>query len=536
MITDELLAYIKKGREVGATPAILRDKLKQNGWAEADINEAFTELGIIEMPVAPAAPISTPPANPVAAKPAAAATQPIQPVQPQAEVKPVEDFDQGIVIKEKKRGHFGLIATIFILVLVGGGLAYGYNEGYFFTLDSVVDEAWTSARASKSGTFDTTIRIDASSTVNGESAGEALMAGAMTKGSVTLRGSYDVSTENNLKFVGDASIDFGLMKGSADFRIVNQNLYAKLGSLSGASYLPVEEYTDKWISFDYKSDRNPGAMLSMLPFGGFDPSAIKNLTPEEQQEILDITNRADFIKVTDKMLPEKMGDVLSYHFHFVLDREGIKNYLLDLKVYLDRVGKEDSYLSSLDPTELGAELDNILDFQGEAWVGIKDRFPYKFNVSFAIDSDKAEPGSVKVTLVSVFKDWNQPVAVEAPAESTTFEELMKAQMNSFGEDAPAADIDAETKGLMTSLRADAEIYFDKTGGYKDFCFDSGEGVQIMFDKIFENSNEGNYFDCKDDVKTYAVSTQLRDLSYFCVDSTGYAGTVPAMISGTVCPK
>ena len=550
MITEELLTYIKNSRGAGASSETIKTKLKQNGWIDSDIQEAFDKLGLIDAPPAPSSsPIPSSVTPNVAAKDLSLEQKAVKQVPVQSESKPVEDFDEGVVIKETPKRRFGLIATIVLLILVGGGFAYGYQAGYFLSLDNVTDEAWVGAREASSGTFDTTVTVDASQAFSDDSGVEMFAVAPFTKGSLTLRGFYDVGTAGSLRYTGDASLSFGGTKGSANLRILDQKLFVELKELTSFGFFDATDYLNKWISVDYKSDQNPGAALSMLPFGGFNPSTIRNITPEQQDEILDITNRANFITVTDKLLPEKINEKLSYHFMFDLDREGVKNYLFDLKNYLQDVGKNDSYISSIDPTDLGDALDNIVDFRGEAWVGVSDHMPYKFIIDFGIKTGDDSTKVVKISIVSVFNKWNESVSVVAPENSISLEELIQTMSNNamdynepvydpvtgeFVTTENVAENDASIKGQMTSLRANAEIYFDQNSNYDGFCIkpDIQAGEMMMGIRDF---SEG-VFRCEDEPNAYAISTQLKDKTYFCVDSTGFAGTSTNMISGTVCPK
>jgi hypothetical protein len=548
MITEELLAYIKKARSAGVLPETIRTKLAQNGWVETDIKDAFTKLGVTETPIAPIPKVApalietTPPSQPAVAF-APAIKQPVV----QSEAKAVEDFEEKVVIKESKKSHLGLLATILVLVLVGGGLAYGYQEGYFLSLDNVADQAWTGARTASSGTFDTTVTIDASEMMSDDSGVDAIAATAMTKGTVTLRGSYDVGTPGNLRYIGDANLKYGTMNGSADLLISDKKLFVQLKELSSFGLFKSEDILNKWITFDYKSDQNPGAVLSMLPFGGFNPASIRNITPAQQDEILEITNDADFITITDRMLPEKINDTLSYHFMFDLDREGVKNYLVDLKNYLEEVGKNDSYLSSIDPTDLEDSLDNIVEFRGEAWVGVMDHLPYKFMISFGFRPDEDDSKTVEVLIVSVFNKWNEPLSVTLPTESMPFEEFIQTAFQQPEDEGVEYDPetgefiatgsagDASVKGKLTSLRASAEIYFDKNGDYKGFCSEPDD--QARGEMAIINNYSGGMYSCLDREDAYAISAMLMEERIYCVDSTGYAGYATDMVGEEmVCPK
>lgn len=90
--------------------------------------------------------------------------------------------------------------------------------------------------------------------------------------------------------------------------------------------------------------------------------------------------------------------------------------------------------------------------------------------------------------------------------------------NSFNEYERVAN-DAATKALLANLRANAELYYDDNNqNYKNVCSELTEYVN-------EYGLEYKIkISCKDTFDKFSVEAKLSDRKYFCVDSTGYAGT------------
>ena len=86
--------------------------------------------------------------------------------------------------------------------------------------------------------------------------------------------------------------------------------------------------------------------------------------------------------------------------------------------------------------------------------------------------------------------------------------------------------DASATGSLSSIRTQAEIYFNTKESYKDLCTDDAQvGVLIQA----ATAQTGNQAICIDDVVSGAVYmafvTLTDDATDFCIDSSGFAGKV-----------
>lgn len=98
--------------------------------------------------------------------------------------------------------------------------------------------------------------------------------------------------------------------------------------------------------------------------------------------------------------------------------------------------------------------------------------------------------------------------------------------------------DAAAKAALSQLRAEMELEAPDNGGYNG---GTGTACGAFAQKFLIEANEqagetaGTAAPCNADVNNYAASVQLNDDSFFCVDSTGYAGAATAALgTANVC--
>ena len=97
--------------------------------------------------------------------------------------------------------------------------------------------------------------------------------------------------------------------------------------------------------------------------------------------------------------------------------------------------------------------------------------------------------------------------------------------------------DASATGSMSSIRAQAEIYFDTNqNSYADMCISTGIDPEINKLLLAATAQAGTA-DCESEDTggtAYVAHVDLNDgVNDFCVDSTGFAGKVD--VSGTTAP-
>ena len=444
MITKELIEYMRSEMTKGTQIANIKISLLQNGWVEKDIDEAVSAISL-NMGAVPA--------------PAPATTS--------APILETKSQGQGSAKK-----IIGIVIAIIILVALAG-TGYAYYTGYFTPLETVSSDAFKSLSNTTSSTFDTTIIIDASdlNKAGGDMLGELgnLISDKIT---ITSKGTYDINDADSFKMNSAISLAVGSVSGSLEFIFKDNTLYGRLTKAPALSFIPVipAEYINKWYSFEATAEN----AQSILPTSsiGLGPESMKNLNTEQKMEIARMTGDAHFITIIDKLETESINEVLSYHFTFGLNNQGINDYLAKLESYIKSEGKNDSFLSSFNTKDISESLEKIQNFKGEAWIGKKDHRLYKFVISFDVPTGDADEGTIKISAVSIFKDWNKPLELSAPANSVPFKSLIE---QSLGE-ARTKGVDAQIKAIISSTRADAEVYYSEKNSYKGYCMSDPAGL------------------------------------------------------------
>jgi len=232
---------------------------------------------------------------------------------------------------------------------------------------------------------------------------------------------------------------------------------------------------------------------------------------------------------------------LSYHFDFDLDKDGMISFEKEITIYIKSINKDASELVKVDDSDFNKMFSYFKSFKGEMWVGVFDKLPRKVVINIeGMNAEKPEDGVVKANLTITYSDWNKPVIVEVPQNTTTIEELISSIMGksinpaitSFPEnntqlgniielnDARKKGLDAKIKSLHYSMRAQAESFYDSNNNsYKGFCTSKGgNGAYALAIQLPPNT----VYKCGDSVTTWASWSKLSTGDYFCVDSRGTA--------------
>ncbi|MDP9249150.1 MAG: hypothetical protein M3M85_01400 [bacterium] len=405
MITPELEAYVQGELGRGASKESIRENLLKNGWAAEDVEQVFMATS----------PSFVPPV-----------VSPVHPAPVQANVSGIEVKPQG---RHKKT--MMVVAVALILFFAAGG-AYAYYSGFFLSLPILAAQSMAQARDAKTASYDITVSVDFSELKDsGLGLGDMFGAGFTSKQfGITVKGQYDVSDPDNFKNSLVVSFLTGSFVPEFELRILEDTLYGKLSKMPALGFFTMlSSIENKWFSVEYKTDDGQMANNPATAIVGIDTSTMNRLTDDQKERIYEMAREASFIKIVKKLPPETVTGESAYHFTFILDREGISDYLQLLKEYVNSVGIDDSALSVFDPTSFDKQLDSLRDFTGEIWIGRSDKLPRKLSMNFGIQSDETESGMIKIKTVSVFDNWNEPVTIEVPTESVPFEQLLSEMMS-----------------------------------------------------------------------------------------------------------
>ncbi len=499
MINNQLLGYVKQQLSLNTTKNKIVTDLKSGGWNESDINEAFMYIETSTMPK----PNSVPPV--------------VSGVMSNFTSSQVNFSDAPT---HKSRKIIPIIIVLILLFLAGGVAGYAYYTGFFVTLPSLLSNLVDKTKTATTGLkYDVTVSVDFSEIKSAGTPLDSLSSIGINSKQFILKmnGSSDISDLKNPKFSSVLSFNLGggVVSAEAEFRLVDKVLYAQLlkTPILGTFSLPtttIAPYINKWFS---------APTMSSISY------SVTTLTDEQKDYIRKLFIDSNFIKPVAKLVIETVGGEPSYHFSFDFDKVAFVSYLESLKSYMQTIDKNNPTYSTLDSKMFTDALNQVKDFKGEIWIGRSDKLVHKLSISFGVQPDLTKTEQVKINIISVISDYNQPVSIIAPTESTPFETVISNSQQKGKE--------ASIKANMSNMRAQAEIFYDKNNKkYSSFCLskeakDARANIEI---------SGGTEFVCKDKSTAYVIRVKLSDSSgYWCVDSTGANKSTTIIPSSTVCP-
>lgn len=443
----------------------------------------------------------------------------------------------GVLASSLGKKSFPLFVSIAIVLIIGAGVAFAYTQDVFVSPTEIANTA-----LEKTDEI-TSVRFDATMTVKGIASSESEASTLETLGdevSMTVKGAYDATDLENTKGEINMNLSMGALQAGIEARVLNKTLFVRLLEAPAIPVFPLEQYENKWFSLEESVAEGFTSKAGISTFSSIQDS----LTEEHKAELKKIEQKYNLISVTNRLPSEKINDIETYHYAFVLDRTEISAYLEEAEQYIHRVGNSDSMLSTFDAESVAQTLDLVENFQGELWIGKRDGLPYKVSGSFDITSGE-QSGTARFAII--FSDWGKPIAIEEPSGSVPVTELL----NSFGamlggssngsstasltvKEDPSyfyeQNMDMALKGTLQSIRATAEIYFDTEGSYEGFC--GSPDAEMVADAFVAISTE-NEFVCEDKPASYVSSIELSE-GFFCVDSTGVATTLSYAPTGSTC--
>jgi len=201
----------------------------------------------------------------------------------------------------------------------------------------------------------------------------------------------------------------------------------------------------------------------------------------------------------------------------------------------------------------------VTDYNIEVFITKDDKRIVKQDTSLAVDPNtfveemnKVVPEEEKTELpesidlqevtLAVTSQLGQSVSIEAPQNATPVDEVMtqvQSAMQQGGGPFSAAHAqgqDAMVQSELSSMRSEAELYYTSTGNsYSGFCegntADGADPYALYQSATDDGATDGH---CATSEQAWAASAQLNSGSYFCVDSTGFAGEVEQAPSGVSC--
>ncbi len=287
----------------------------------------------------------------------------------------------------------------------------------------VVKDAMTKLSKVSSYQFDMNIKGDLAPKTVAQTADPAAKKKAPVKFDFTIAGGIDkkdpLDPRLNFKFDGSANSDGQNGSAAIDMRLNKDALYFNLAKLmldalpggSGLSPIPkdfIDKYAGKWWKIAIPPELLKKFSDALANGGKADLST-------EDKKMQDLFYKTDFFKDLRFVGIDDVQAGKSYHYHGVLDKVAMTEFLSKTA---EIQGKT---ISPTDRQDIESGFKNF-DMNADLWVskdsGVFNQFLADIHLNG--DSASADAFTGTIALKVTLAQFNQPVAVEVPADSTDF--------------------------------------------------------------------------------------------------------------------
>lgn len=457
MVSQELITYIDDRKKEGYSDDQIKAVLQGAGHPPADIEEAFGGPKKETTTIAQ----SSAPQGPVQAEPSMTSHAP-----------------------EKKPGIPGLPKMAVLVGVVGvlivGGAAFAYVrfvqngpspesiiansiDKTFHNVHQmhIAEDLNVKAQIEQAGT------IDSLNSGSPFSLAENLLAGSST---ITVNahfdGTFDLADQTNPKMDEKALVSLGSSAGDlaltfgGEIKIIDKKVYFEITDVPNLGFFDASPFKNKWIVVDVASS-TPSILnvpSSSLTLGSADLNAIE-------------TAAQKIYKVTSTLPPAEMDGVATYHYGYMIDKQGLSGLFAAL------IAAEHQNVSApMAKTQIDSFIANLPNIGGELWIGKDDGYMRGGNIqlTYATTTPSYSINAV-IAATSTTSNINQPVTIDVPTDTESIEQVMAAAMTSlpaFTAKPPALPVpqtpQARDARRLVDLRITQnflELYYNKCGYY-----------------------------------------------------------------------
>lgn len=328
---------------------------------------------------------------------------------------------------------------------------------------------------------------------------------------------------------------------SADIGLTPEE-QAEMEMVKGFFSQIIQQIQNKWIRVD------PEEIEKELGI------SFKGVTEEEEEKlkskIEELLVKYPPIKPEKELKDQVIEGRKYYHYLTRLDKENLKKFLSELLQFTkeeeivslpdllfpeEDLDKMDEEISKV-PDEL---LKSIKSSQIEIWIDKKTYYLHRIKGEVVVED---EEGKLEIGLDSTFSNYNQPVKIVAPTESTSITELIEPLFGlifqqSFTQGANKAK-DARIIADLVQLRTIAALIYGYEMSYQNLCKNGdlninhpsqGKDLRTLRHDIL---SQGSQIVCFATKTKYCIKAPLlaKPGKAYCVDSEGRAQEV----SGNIC--
>jgi len=281
----------------------------------------------------------------------------------------------------------------------------------------------------------------------------------------------------------------------AEIRVLDKTAYIQLSGMPNIGIVDLSFLDNQWV--EIKPSDVTDQMGTDILNGGLEIETA--FSSEDIETIKSVLSVSNMIKVTEVFDNVTDNGVEMYHYGFVVDKDAIKEAVVDLnnKVF----GEE---ISDVELADLDEVLGQLEKMTGEIWIGKTDLLPHKISMHIDIEGDESYQAPDGVNIEINLGDYNEPVKVEVPTPVKSIDEILKQLFMAFLGGGPGTEIPTAGVGQQVDYtKAEYEIYYSAN--------DAGEDSA---DLIIDNGHMSGYYDFDNEVDkkiTIAEDKKIRQL-------------------------
>lgn len=322
---------------------------------------------------------------------------------------------------------------ISLVLLVGLIFAASSTPVSAKTSQQLFDESFVKLQTLKTGSFTGSVEsqikyLPAKTTkTTKKTTTDLYLSKMLDQGPTTIKASFFGSFDDSDKAHPKTQMNFQMDPGTGIGSIKNFNLDLIKDNLTyyifwNVPQLPqttstlfdISVFTNKWIKFDLSS------LVADLQKAGFSKTNSTKLDEKKMKAGMLKSFKANKVFTATKLADVKnFNGVPAYHLKLTLNRTGYKNFMMD---YSKLAGKP---MTAAEKKDLATSMAQVQFPTNDIYLEKSTGFPLAMN----INSINKTPTSVGTTKIKVtFSDFNKPVQISPPAQSSTVEEIWNTFM------------------------------------------------------------------------------------------------------------
>ncbi len=279
--------------------------------------------------------------------------------------------------------------------------------------------------------------------------------------SVSFDGVFDMTDSESPASAGTLAIPLGL-PGTADLTIetvsVDDVFYLRVNNIPDLGFADLTDLNGQWVRISASDIAELGTQ-----FGALEESAnaledfkqtqtdLENELRQKEDQLKALFVNSSALTLEGRAVTETIAGVETDHYQFVINPEKAKQLITDVLALLET--------ELPDEQGLVATLNEAID-QGSLpavgiWVGKQDSLPYRIALAGTVSNPDTPEESSSFAITVDFKNYNQPVAISAPATSLPLEEAIApiVSLLSPEQELPADLPDTDADGLPDDVEA-----------------------------------------------------------------------------------